>query len=282
MVDAFASLYQWIRDDGASVLLARLTGARVAAGEPGLQETTLHLHVDESLWGPRGAAERTVMIEESADEWARTRAPDPRWGQTPRREGTALLLVTPDLGEEVRTCVFVDETKGADDPKVVLLRELLEREVGQQEPSERRARYLRWLAGPELEARFAARALVSDADLPDVDPRGEVARAFARRLFAEQQGSGRASVAELMPRLFGRTDEAGRTAILNALASCVADPDGGVARRCLDYLFELPEEGVEALVPAKAEEAARALERLADELDDERRPRADRLAAKLR
>lgn len=232
--------YSWIRS-GAAVYLARLGKVRVAPGDPGQQITTLELRIEETLWGPRGDEVRKAVIVEPASATARMKFPDPTWGRVTPQEGALLLVVTAELGEEVRKPLYVEAIPGQQDPVLASLRDVLDAEGGNRDSAVRRSRYLGWLrSGSPIPKLFGAEALARDEDLPEIDPKGDVATAFAKGFDTANDLFVRMSLGEWMwSGIYPRTNEAGKVAILDASLRGAADPSEDVRRLCLDKLAEV-------------------------------------------
>jgi hypothetical protein len=260
---------------GASVYLARIAKVRFEPAGGGQRRTQLDLTIEESLFGPRGAGARHAAFMEPESEFARLKFPTPLWGRIELTAGTLVLLATTELGEELTQPLYVDTVKGADDPPLVQLRDVLGAESASHDPVARRARYLGWLSSSEpLHALFGAEALARDHDLPDVDPRGDVAAALGRAANAATDDDVRMNLVEWMwSGLARRTNEAGRVALINATLRCAADPDEDVRQICLDKLSEVDVTDLEAPGVAKAPATVPFLEaRIAEETAPE--PRA--------
>jgi hypothetical protein len=276
--------HDWIRS-GASVLLARFARVRSEPAGGGKRLTTIDLAVEEALYGPRGEASRRVLLLEPESPLARAKFPAPQWGAVTLVPGALVLLATAELGEELGALFYVDPVERADDPLLDELRGVLAAEASSTDPAARRARYLGWLAsGEPIHALFAGAALARDADLPDVDPRGEVAAAFGRAMGAAADPEVRMKlVAWMGSTLLARTNAAGRTALINAFLRGAADPSEGVRRLCLDALSEVdPNDlGVPGIVRVAA--AAPFLEaRIEEETAPELQARLKEIASHLR
>jgi hypothetical protein len=271
--------FNWIRS-GASVYLARIASVRFEPAGGGQRVTTIELAIEASLYGPRGAASRKVEITEPESELARAKFPTPQWGGVELAAGVLVLLATAELGEEVKSPLYVEQVKDAADPALAEVRDVLSAESASKDPAVRRPRYLGWLASAEPNhALFGGEALARDEDLPDVDPHGEVAAAFARAVGVAKDPSIRANLIEWMwSGIYGRTNEAGRVTLINASLRGAADPDEDVRRVALDKLSEAEMKDFDAPGIAKEPAAVPFLEdRLAEETAPEPRARLKKL-----
>ncbi len=238
--------YAWIRAQ-SSVYLAVIDKVETQASGPGMRTTALTLTVDDVLFGPRGAKVRTAKVEEPADATARTKFPAPQWGGVPFEKGTLVLLSTPELGETVAKPSYVEWVKTKDDPAIVSLRQVLAAEATPVDGTVRRTRYLGWLSSVDLTQKlFASAALSQDADLPDIDPKGEVAAAFSRAVSSEKEALPWIVLTQhFWSGVYPRTNEAGRVALLNVLVAGCGNPEESVRDVALDKLSEVPEKDLE-------------------------------------
>lgn len=280
-MDKSVSIHHWVRS-GSSVYVAQITAADVRASGDGQQTTTLEIRIERVLFGARGAEVRAAAIIEPASVTARLKFPPPVWGFTPLTRGTWLLLVTAELGPEVREPAYARAVSGPEDAALAPLRDLLSAESKGEDGRARRARYLTWVrAGSSLERLFAGQAFSEEADLPDVDPKGEVAAAFSAALSSERDPQLKATLLQYaFPGVFDRSNDTGKVALLEALFRAAHDGDADLRRSALDLLSEVPEREAELPGIAKSPEAATFVEeRLSEETDG---PTKARLRAWLR
>lgn len=273
--------YAWVRaKEKPAVYLARVTRASVVPGEPGQRITTLVLRLEETLAGPPGDELRKAIIVEPASATTRLKFPDPTWGSVEPQEGALLLLVTTEIGTEVRKPLYVEKILNPEDPVLASLREVLAGEVSHKEGYVRRRRYLGWLTSGSVVTRlFAAEALARDKDLPEIDPRGEIAVAFAKSFDAEKDVFARVNLGEWMwAGIYTRTVSAGKVAILNASVRGMADSSVEVRRLCLDKLPDASLRDLDSPLLVKVPAAIPFIEgRLAEEMPPEPRARLKKL-----
>src|SRR5262249_33055177 len=155
--------------------------------------------IDEALFGAKGAPVRRYELELPASRVARLKFPDPVWGRVTLEKGAHVLLVTSDSSEAPKPPRYVDQIRDMHDPVLDAIRATLAAEATTVEPKDRRARYLQWLAsGTMIQKAFAVDALAKDEDLPEVDPKGDVAAAVAASFAHDPSVYVRISVGERM------------------------------------------------------------------------------------
>lgn len=228
------SLYGWVRG-GASITLARIEQVTTRAAAPSQEAVVIDVRIEHVLFGPKVKPSYHYELLRPTSEVARLKFPDPIWARVTLRSGTDILLVMP-VAQSTPTPEYVEDA-ASDDPVLRAIRAVLDAEQPGQPTHERFARYVRWVTGgTPVERLFGAEALAKDP-LPEVDAKGEAARALAARFTSDGSLYIRLSVgAWVWDHVLARSSAAGKAAVLDATLHGLTDHSEDIRRFCRERL----------------------------------------------